>query len=384
MKVLIAKFGPGTEAASGSDTVPLQHWRYLPEFIGHDEIGLLAGMNFYTDLKPWDGGYSFISRNGRIDDPATYQNPDELLNLLIDKSPGIFHTHTRGKNIVRLAEELKKRGTKIVHTMHGMDSLHDEYDHRLFDLADVITSPSPYACRQIKELDGGRYKGKVIPLPNATDFSDYKWDPHVNKRADELRKRYLSDGERMILITGRLQEDKGIYELGEAVAQLIEEGEKLVLMHAGMVFDQRDEERLRDIFRSRGIEDKLVLYGKVEASSNPRELAAVYWASDIFAMPSDGTYENFPMSVLEALALEKPSIVSNIGGPFEVYVKPGFAIGVPPRDVEANKTALRYVIGNYGHEKERARTASRIIENLYHSRVVTGYLNGIYNLATRR
>lgn len=377
MDILIAKFGPGMEAASGSDTVPLQHWKYMQAHNGRDRMRLLAGLNFYTDKEPWDSGYNVVSRNGGDETATRYDNFDALYESVISNPPDVLHTHTRGKNLVELARELKKRGTKIVHTVHGMDSLGDRYDLQLFGLADAITSPTQYACRGISGIRGGRYAHKTLAIPNSTDFTDYKWDETVQQYADELRKAHAQSG-RIVLTTGRLQEDKGVFELGQAVIELVKEGRDLVYMHAGMVFDPKDQERLERMFREHDVDDRLVLLGKVEPVQEQRTLASIYWASDVFVLPSDGLYENFPMSALEALAMEKPAIVSNLGGPMEAYVNSKLAIGVPPRNVGKIREALRYVINNYDYEKERARFASRLIDAQYHSRVISYVLHELY------
>ncbi len=384
MDILISKFGPKKEAASGSDTVPLQHWKYIDRYNGHNQMRLMAGLNFCTDERPWDySGYAVYSKNGSAESERTYDDSRDLVDDVLRDPPAVFHTHTRGKRLIEIAKALKKKDTTVVHTMHGMDSLEDRNDRRLFEIADAITSPSCYACRGIAAIDGGRHAYKIFQIPNSTDFTDYKWDKYVQNTAHELRQKYLRNGSRIILTTGRLDPDKGVYELGEAVADLISDGQDLVFMHAGMVIDGSNEECLTNIFRERGFENRLVLLGKIEHESEPKKLAAVYWASDIFVLPSDGTYENFPMSALEALAMEKPTIVSNIGGPREIYVNPGLAIGVPPRNTEMIKKALSYVLGNYDSEKQRAMEASRQIEANYHSRIVTGMLVELYEALMR-
>ncbi len=376
MDIAIVKFGPGLEVASGSDTVPLQHFGYLKRVNRGGALEMVGALNQYTADKPWDwSGYTMVNGSGQT---LRFDSVGGLIDKLSRNPPAIVHTHTRGRGVTRLASALMDKGTKLIHTLHGMDELFDPSAHELFDRASVITSPSPYAVDKIRNLGGGAYKDKVFVLPNSTDFIRYKCDSFVSKKAHEIRGGFLVDYGKIILITGRLQEDKGIYELGEAVAQLVEQGNNLTMMHAGMVFNKSDEDRLKEIFDRRGLGRRLVLYGKVDPVKNPKELAALYWASDIFVLPSDCTYENFPMSALEALALEKPTAVSDFGGPKTVFVDTGFAIGVTPRSVDSIKNAIEFILSNYEKEKEKACLVSGIIEASYDTQVVVNKLYGIY------
>ncbi len=378
MDIVIAKFGAGTGLVSGADAVPLQHWAFLPQYNGHGKITLVTGLNLYTDKGPDCSYYPVISKNGRGEELEKYDNPDALLRAIGSQSCSIIHTHTRGKKLVGLVKEAKKRGAKHIHTMHGMDSLHDSNDRELFETADLITSPSQYSTGRIEELDGGKYAKKTLAFPNSTNFPDYKSDTEVAWRAGKLRERIAPNGEKIILASGRLQEDKGVFELGEAVAYMAKGGQNVKLVHAGMVFRQEDEQRLRDAFRYNGVEDRLVLLGAVNPSQDPKGLPAIYKAADVFVLPSDTTNETFGITPLEALSLGVPVIVSSVGGTKEVYVDTGLAIGVTPRHADAIGTAIEYVLSHYDAELERAKIGSEVAEKFYHSSSITWLLHRVY------
>lgn len=381
MDISLAKFGPGYDIGSGSDSVPLQQFGPLRRFNTDGSTTMIGALNSHTDTQPWDWcGYTFVGRDAEV---YRFDDRDAFLDVLARDPPHVLHTHTRGKSIARLVQTLSAEGTRIVHTMHGMDELQDPLAHTMFALADMVTSPSSHAVAKIGELHDGRYAHKAFHVPNCTDFAKYKYDPVVHRLADEIRSKHLADYGRLVLISGRLQEDKGVFELGEAVAQLIEEGHNLTLMHVGMVFDPADERRMKEIFSRRGLDKNLALYGKVDGNSNPQEMAATYWAADMFVMPADGTFENAPMCALEALALEKPSAVSNVGGPKSFFVDTGFATGIDARSVEATKDVVRYLVRNYDEEKAKAKAVSTIIENAYSSDAVAMGLLRVYDALVR-
>ncbi|MBI4019099.1 MAG: glycosyltransferase [Candidatus Aenigmarchaeota archaeon] len=381
MDVWISKFGPGSEIASGVDTVPLQHWKHLSHYGQHnDEMKMITGLNLYTEDKPFDwAGYTVFKRNGHGDQTERYEQLDHLItSLTYESKPRLFHTHTRGRRIIELAKRNKKTGGKHIHTMHGMDSLYDPMDRELFNDADLITAPSEYVSNLIRGLDNGKYSNKVLTLPNSTDYGIYNRDHDVLRRAQDIRLKYAPDGSRLVLTTGRLEEDKGIFELGEAVAELVKSGEQLKLMHAGMIYNPQNQERLVQIFADRGVLDNLIMLGKIEPSTDPKGLPSIYKAADMFVMPSDTKNETFCMSALEALSLGTPIIVSNEGGMKEVYVDPHVAIGVSPRNTKQIQEAIDIVNRNYEQEKQRAEIGRQYIEEMYDSRVITGLLYRIY------
>lgn len=381
MNILVEKFGERYSIAAGADTVPIQWVEGLKNKV--DTIYLLGGLNLHTDDKPWDwAGYTLDKFTGSGIEENTYWNVEDIWDVIKKEDIDVIHAHTRGRELNHINSKLKKeKGVPIIYTVHGMDSLTNPLDEEMFKIADVITVPSPYV-KNIMESRG--YGDKVIWIPNSTDFHKYKNDPYVISKAMEIRANYCdSDGEKLILITGRLQEDKGIYELAEAVCELLKEEYKLKMIHCGIIFSEEEKKKLENIFKKHGFEDKLVLLGKIPEDKE-KDLAAVYKAADLFILPSDGTYETFGMSTLEALSLGTPSIVSMVGGPKSVYVDYGLAIGVKPRDKDAIRDAIKYYLMNEEQEIERAKVASRVIEMFYSTDFVTELLLKLYERVTHR
>ena len=381
MNILVEKFGPGYEVSSGADTVPIQWVEGLKEKDSIDRIYLLGGLNLWTDEKPWSwAGYTLYGISKDSEERHTYWSPNDIFEAIKNEDIDVIHAHTRGKTLNNLNVALKSRKKiPLIYTVHGVDSLSNPLDRELFEIADVITAPSPYVADLIKKLG---YGDKVMWVPNSTDFYKYKHDEEVKKKSEEIRKKYAQNNEKLILITGRLQEDKGVYELAEAICELVNEGYNVKMIHAGIIFSEGEKDRLTNIFRSYGLESRLVLLGKIP-EDDPKSLAAVYKAADVFILPSDGTYENCPMSALEALAMETPTIVSMVGGPKSVFVDYGLALGVKPRDKHSIKDAIRYYLDNEEKEIKRAKTASKVVEMFFSTEFVTDILVKLYTKLTQ-
>ncbi|HLD83497.1 MAG TPA: glycosyltransferase family 4 protein [archaeon] len=383
MKILMAKFGRGTGIVSGADVVPLQYFDALPKYNGHDPLHLVTGLNFYSEApeaKRGDGlpRYVTISKNGHGESYAQSDDPAEIVSLAVSQSPDIFHTHTRAGILGDIARKIKKRGGTVVHTMHGMDELKCRYAHEMFDNADLILTPSEYSADAIRALEHGKYAGKTWAFPNFTTMSDWRNDPEVKSRAKGIRDQYSQNGEKLILTTGRMNPDKGIYELAEAVAIMARNGENVKLLHAGMIFSGDAMQQFEEIFTRYGVQGNYALLGQIDPMADPKELPAIYQASHVFILPSDTTNETFGLAPLEALSQGTPIVVSNVGGTKEVYVDSKLAIGVAPRNVKSIINAAKEVLGNEDRERHRASIGAEVVKTIYHPDFLIPRLQAAY------
>jgi glycosyltransferase involved in cell wall biosynthesis len=116
----------------------------------------------------------------------------------------------------------------------------------------------------------------------------------------------------------------------EAVAQLAGEGLDVQLRLAGSVTDTAYVERVRDRIRETGLEDRVLLLGRLDSSQIGRELST----ASVFALTS--LEENSPMGIEEAMAAGVPVVTSNrCGMPYMVRDgESGFLVNPnEPRDI---------------------------------------------------
>ena len=368
MRLLVEKAGPEYIIGGGSDSVPLHMINYLKPKIS--EIDLLGGLSKWTEIGPPEQGYTYTKINNN--ETKTFWSIDEIREYLFSRNPDIIHSHTPGYKLDEYNKELDK---PYIYTEHSMSWI-DE-DNYLFDDADLITTVTNYAAEEIVKKNPKKYGKKLLIVPNSTHFTNYRNNPTVINLSENLKKYYAPNNEKIVLTVARLQEDKGVFELSEAITELIEEGENIKFVYTGIVPDEDSKERMLNIFRSKNMEGKVVFNGKIP-EGNEEYMAALYKCADVFALPSDGTFENFPVSLLEALSMETPSVIGNQGGPKEVFVDQGLAVGVVPRDVHSIKRGIEFIFNNYEQEKERAILSSRIIEKYYHTDFITDIWTKIY------
>ena len=149
---------------------------------------------------------------------------------------------------------------------------------------------SPSAFLREKFIEYGYSPDRIIHLPNFMDVDQFT--PHYE----------YSD---YMLFLGRLERSKGLGTLIEAFARMKEEGSSLRLKIAGT----GNMERALSFAISRRDLANIDMLGLLQGDAL---MEAIRNAMAI-VVPSEW-YENYPFSILEAMAFGKPVIASRIGG----------------------------------------------------------------------
>lgn len=174
--------------------------------------------------------------------------------------------------------------------------------HRIFSFYDKSTirfsNCSIFASKSAMEIANNRYnrhRHKFVSIPNFVDTSMFI--PFTDKEKEHtLQKFGLDPGVKYLLYTGRLEPMKGIGHLVDVYKRSIEtKNSRLLIVGDGPL--------RREICSYKFVD----FLGRIPYDSMPE----VYNLASIFIMPS--LYENFPMSVLEAMSCGLPVISSKVG-----------------------------------------------------------------------
>ena len=166
----------------------------------------------------------------------------------------------------------------------------------VFDMADEIWVPN----RRMQELYK-IYGGKSEPYihPNATDLRPIE---NRDERVRELYRDYgITENETVFLFVGRLIERKNIFFIARALGKLKQKCEKafkMIYVGAGP-----DEERLRSLIKDEGIEENVIISGRI---SDRAKLADFYAAADLFLFPS--LYDTNSLVQIEAASQGTPTL----------------------------------------------------------------------------
>jgi len=197
--------------------------------------------------------------------------------------------------------------------------------------------------RRARKLDGKiavskpamEFASKYVPgdytiIPNGIDLAHFS--PNVPP-IDEF-----CDGKLNILFVGRLERRKGLNYLIKAYKRVREEfsNSRLIIVGPGTRPRKKYE---KWIIRS-GLQD-VVFVGYVAYDELPR----YYKTADIFCSPATGR-ESFGIALLEAMAVGKPIVASNIDGYANLMTDGVEGLLVPPKDERALAEALLSLMAN--------------------------------------
>jgi glycosyltransferase involved in cell wall biosynthesis len=196
-----------------------------------------------------------------------------------------------------LATLLRKRHPRVFLQTHGMIKPDARPKARVFDLAirpilrrsTSVFALTPADAARVAEVSRGGVS--IVELPNG-----------VPAQGDVPSAQENGSGVPEVLFLARLQPRKRVRLFAEAAALLLAEGITARFSVVGP--DEGDLAELRRFIDSRGLEDSIVYEGAIPPGTAPERLRA----ADVYVLPS--LNEPFPMTVLEAMSVGVPTVVS--------------------------------------------------------------------------
>jgi len=208
--------------------------------------------------------------------------------------------------------------------------------------------------RRLHKLDGKiavskaamEFASKYVPgyyeiIPNGIDLELFS--PDVSPVSE------FCDGKLNILFVGRLEKQKGVSYLIQAYRRVRQEvpNSRLIIVGPGTRLRGKYE---KEVARN-GLKDVIFVGGKPQS-----ELPRYYKAADVFCAPATGL-ESFGIVLLEAMAMGKPIVATNIEGYNSVLTHGAEGLLVPPKNEEVLARALISLLTNERLRREMAARA---------------------------
>jgi glycosyltransferase involved in cell wall biosynthesis len=265
-----------------------------------------------------------------------------IVKALKPNPPDILHTHGGMAGLYgRLAA--RRAGIKsVVHTIHGIHYLHyrNPGARRAYILLERICSRRTDAVVLVSQADldeAGKRRlapaSKLKLVRNGIDLAELSSAPFAERAA--AAKLRLSLEPPVIGTVARLHRQKGLTHLMQAVPAILEaHPEARVIVVGG---GELEPELRSEIGRLR-LDRRFALLG---ARPDARELMSLY---DIFVLPS--LWEGLPLVLIEAAALGKPIVATDIGGSREIISHGETGLLVPAADPVALAAAVNRLLGD--------------------------------------
>ena len=198
--------------------------------------------------------------------------------------------------------------------------------------------------------DQGVPTSKVSVIPYGFDLRHFQ--PSSASIAFELRKELGLVDKFVVLTCCRLSKEKGLDYLLRAIPELIARNERLVLL---MIGGGPEEQRLRDLSQSLGLGQSVRFLGWRDD--------AIDWmaTADLVVQPS--LCESYCQVLVEALALNKPVVMTPVGIAPEVIGENERGRLVPPRDTRALVSAIVEVMTSPDRGRGLAELGADYVRN---------------------
>ena len=286
----------------------------------------------------------------------------KLYRFFKKEKPLIVHSHTPKAGTAGMIAAKLAGVSHRLHTVAGLPLLEEKgVKRKILNMVEKITYtcathiyPNSYGLKNIIVKEGLCKAGKLKVIgagsSNGINTSFFSCSHFSEEEKQNLKSNLnIEPGDFVFIFVGRLVTDKGINELVAAYEKLYQEKPKTKLLLVGHQETHLDP----------------LLPGTVELINTHPGIIAVGYQPDIrpylaigqvLAFPS--YREGFPNVVMQAGAMELPSIVTNINGCNEIIEDGKNGLIIPSKNTEELFKAMKLLSENeifYRHLKAHAR-----------------------------
>lgn len=319
--------------------------------------------------------------------PGSYKRPWWKESLaafrkLHEKEPfDIVHSQSMGA--YGLADYTKEKKIPVVTTLHGthlteMKSLINNAGRDIKELPVTAARLSDF-FRKYMTLDrkttrGSNYvicvsenlayhvktfvnpKEKVITIPNGVETALFF--PREPEAAARLMERHgISSDDRILLSVGRLEKEKGVQNLINALPTILLENPNAKVLVVGVGPYLETLEKLAETLK---ISERVVFCGMVERN----DLPLYHCLASAFVTATE-RQEGLPLIILEAMACGKPVVASHIGGIPDVITHNENGVMVAPGDAKLLADALSRLLADAPRAKHLGENARKDVLEKY-------------------
>lgn len=291
----------------------------------------------------------------------------KLTKLVKNFQPDVIHSHMIHANLLARLVRLTTKVPQLVCTAHSINEggRLRMLAYRITDnLVDISTNVSQEAADRFIEL-GAVPANKMKAVLNGIDTNTFIFN--TEKRIKYRKQFGLTDDDKLIVAVGSLNLPKDYPNLLNAISIVIANNLNVKVKIVG-------DGPLRDNLLQ--LVNKLNLTDVVEFIGISRDVPGIMSASDLFVLSS--SFEGFGLVVAEAMACERPVVVTDCGGVKEVVGNTGKLVAPKNSDnlakgiievLNKSETELQH-LGKQGRQ--------RILDDYSLDYVVEQYMN-LYN-----
>ncbi|MCK0179212.1 glycosyltransferase family 4 protein [Flavobacteriaceae bacterium S0862] len=298
----------------------------------------------------------------------------KIYKLIKKEKPFIVHSHTpKAGTLGMMAAKLAGVPNRL-HTIAGLPLLvATGAKRKLLDFVEKITYacatriyPNSLGLKDIIIQNGYTKPSKLKVIANGSsngiDVNHFSVENISEETKTTLREELnIIEDDIVFVFVGRLVTDKGINELISAFKKLSADHQNIKLLLVGTFESELDP-----------LHDSTL--NEIESNNNiinvgwQTDVRPYFAISNVLAFPS--YREGFPNVVMQAGAMELPSIVTNINGCNEIIKGGVNGLIIPPKDEKELYLAMLSLVKNPNKCKELANASRKMICNNYQRQVI--------------
>jgi L-malate glycosyltransferase len=304
--------------------------------------------------------------------PALVARVVALRRALRRQAPDIVHNYLLRANLVgsisaRLARVpvvlCSKRGC---HERRGFELISAKIGNALADCVTVNAE----AVRDFVHDNEGCPREKMVVIPSGVDTERFRPLPPARFKA----RLGLAEDRRVVGIVTRMRVRKGVEEFIRAIGAVRAAHPDV---HAVIVGEVSLDQDLQALVAGLNLQEHLTLLGRRS------DMPEVFSAFDLFVLSSHD--EGMSNAILEAMAMEKPVVATDVGGTGEVVRHGHSGLLVPPKDPHALAAAIRDILEQPVRAADMGRLGRRIVEERFSARAMVRQMEQLYgDLAAQR
>lgn len=328
---------------------------------GHNVVAVCAPGPWVQNVRGAGVKVEAVAMEREIAPLRDIRSTGALARLFREHKFDVVHTHTPKAGLIGPLAARLAGVPHVVHTIHGL-LFHDRMPRlhqSVFWIPEKITATFCHRLLSQSREDVERAvrsrlcsRKKIAYLGNGIDVARFAPQADYN-RTEKLREVGLEAADFVVGSVGRLVKEKGFMELFAAAEILTARYPRIKFVVIGpREVDQNDalDSSFMDDLQRRGV---------VRFVSWCDDMRPWYAAMDVFVLPS--YREGIPRACMEAAAMMRPVVASDIRGCREAVLDGDTGLLVPPRDVEGLVGAIERL-----HEDRnmRARMGERARQHI--------------------
>jgi glycosyltransferase involved in cell wall biosynthesis len=291
-------------------------------------------------------------------------------------APEVFHNHMYRAEVVgtRAALTLGERGGRrpaVISTVHSsrVRCLDDRHTLRqLTPLMDRLIVVSK--AIESKVHDEGRVGAPISLIYNGVDLQRYNHQQPCCTLHDDYG---IPEHSPIVGVVARLEAEKGHRTLVDSWPDVLRQVPDAWLLIVG---EGSERNSLEAEAAALGVESRVVFTGRRE------DVPAVTAALDVAVLPSYREAQG--LSVLEAMALSRPVVASNVGGIPEMIEDGVTGLLVPPNDCDALAAAIVRLLTDHPLADMIARRGHDMVHDRFCIELMVNSIETIYDESAKR